>query len=162
MSANVSPASAIAASHACDGQRQRRHHQSPPDRRHADPGEGDLVLELLRGQHGPDVFAEAFRRDFVGGQGSALGVRDRPEQRKPHVLDLLEDDLDLLAEFELARDRSPRCWWSAERGDLPRSPPAAITYGAGSPGRLNRSLMVKPASVALPETARTPMSRERQ
>ena len=38
----------------------------------------------------------------------------------------------------------------------------AITYGAGSPGRLNRSFSVNPASIALPETARTAMSRERQ
>ena len=38
----------------------------------------------------------------------------------------------------------------------------ATTYGAGNPGRLNRWFTVNPASVALPETARTPMSRDRQ
>src|SRR6516162_5363415 len=38
----------------------------------------------------------------------------------------------------------------------------AITYGAGSPGTLNRWFTVNPARVALPETARTPRSRDRQ
>src|SRR6202051_2264565 len=38
----------------------------------------------------------------------------------------------------------------------------ATTYGAGSPGRLNRWLMVKLLRAARPETARTPISREWQ
>ena len=33
----------------------------------------------------------------------------------------------------------------------------ATTYGGGRPGKLNRWLTVKPTSVALPETSRTPM-----
>ena len=101
MSSRVRPASAIAASQACDGQRQRRHHQAPPDLRHADPGERHLVFEFLRREHRPDVLAETLRRDLVDRQRRGFGVFDETEQRQPDVLVLLEDDLHLLAQFEL-------------------------------------------------------------
>ena len=126
------------------------------------PVSADLVLELLRRQHRPHVFAEAFRRDLVDRQGSGLGVRrpagtaetrrPRPARRRPRPADRVR----------AARDRSPRCWWSAAPAGLRRSPTCATRTAPASPGRLNRSLIVNPASVALPETARTPMSRERQ
>jgi hypothetical protein len=84
-----------------DGQRQRRHHQSSTDLRHADPGERHLVFELLRREHRPHVLTEAFRRDLVDRERRRLGVFDYAEQRQPHVFVLLEDNLHLLAQFQL-------------------------------------------------------------
>ena len=71
---------------------------------------------------------------------------------------LLEDDLDLLAELELV---------GIAVDDVGGQPDPRILddrdlrhhVGRRQPGQANRWLTVKPASVALPDTARTPMSR---
>jgi hypothetical protein len=84
-----------------DGQRQRWHHQPPPDFRHADSGERHLVFEFLRGQHRPHELSEPLRFDLVDRQRRGFCVCDETEQRQPDVLVLLEDDLHLLAQFKL-------------------------------------------------------------
>ena len=86
----VSPASAIARSAASTRECDRLDHESPADLRHADAGEGDLVLELLGApRHG----AGAVDLGIVGGERALLGIAARLEQRDPHVFGGLEHHL---------------------------------------------------------------------
>ena len=90
MSAGVSPASAMARLGGLHRERDRVDHEASADPRHADAGDGDLVLELVaRPRHGAGVVDLR----IVGRERALLGVAARLEQGDPHVLRELEDDL---------------------------------------------------------------------
>ena len=73
-----------------DRERQRRHHEFAPDPRHADAGNRNVVLELLRARHrahrsDPIQFVSFVRQRH-------RGLAGRFEERDPYVVDRFEDN----------------------------------------------------------------------
>ncbi len=80
-------------------QRDRVDHEPTADLRHADAGDGDLVLELLRAlRHRP----RHARRLVDGGEGTLVGLAGGLEQGDPHVVVVLEAHLHLHAHVHVA------------------------------------------------------------
>ena len=147
MSDGSSPASAIACEAAVDRQRDRVDHQPAADLRHADAGDGDVVLELLRAlRHRP-----RHARRLVDG-----GERDPCRSRRWART---------AGSTRRRRARSapaPSCPTCTSPGSQPtmlvvrrtRSSSSmatiAITYGGGKLGSHVCSLTVNPATTARP------------
>ena len=83
-----------------DRQRDGVDHQPAADLRHADAGDGDVVLELRRRASASAGRTWTSRVD--GGERALLGVAGGLEQRDPHVVVVLEAHLHLHADEHVA------------------------------------------------------------
>ena len=81
-------------------ERDRVDHEPAADLRHADAGDGDLVLELLRAPSASG--ARVMRRRVDGGERTLVGLAGGLEQRDPHVVVVLEAHLHLHAHEHVA------------------------------------------------------------
>ena len=156
MSANVEPGVGDRRADASTPSDSGVDHELAAERGHADAGDRDLVLELLQAvpsAHRPD--ARAAIVSLVGQparpSGSPVGV----EQRQPDVARPARTGPAPASRVRARRDRSRRCWSSAEPAGPRRWRPPRRRTAAGSRGPL---LVVRGEAdrVPSPETARRP------